>query len=409
MRNRALLHWLVVVISGAAVASISPAAAAPVFMDLGALLGGYGSIAYDISADGSTVVGNSFNGSQSEAFRWTSSSGMVGLGILPGMFGSNAAAVSANGSVIAGENQFLFGGTAEAFRWSSGGGMIGLGDLPGGAFDSAAGDISADGSVIVGVGKSSASGSNYEAFRWTSGSGMVGLGDLPGGIFRSFASAVSPDGSVVVGSGSSISGSEAIRWTSGGGMVGLGDLPGGTFSSAALGVSADGSVIVGQGTSASGPEAFRWTSGGGMVGLGDLPTGAFQSQANAVSADGSVVVGESYAGPGVRTAFIWDETNGMRRLDTVLSVDLGLDLTDWSLLSADGISADGQTIIGTGYNPSHGAFIASWIAVIPEPNTALLVMTGLLGLAYRQRRRGALSLGPCDELDRYRQGTGHRP
>jgi probable HAF family extracellular repeat protein len=387
MRNRALLSWLVVVTSGATVGSISPAAADPMFMDLGTL-GGYGSIADDVSADGSAVVGNSFNGSQSEAFRWTSSSGMVGLGILPGMFSSNAAATSADGSVVAGENRFGFGATGEAFRWTAGGGMIGLGDLPGGAFDSTATDISADGSVIVGAGKSSASGSNYEAFRWTSGSGMVGLGDLPGGIFLSVAAAVSPDGSVVVGRGSSVSGSEAIRWTSGGGMVGLGDLPGGAFGSAALGISADGSVIVGQGTSASGLEAFRWTAGGGMIGLGDLPTGAFQSKANAVSADGSVIVGESYAGPGIRAAFIWDETNGMRRLDTVLSVDLGLDLTDWELLSAEGISADGRTIVGTGYNPIHGAFIASWIAVIPEPDTALLVMTGLLGLAYRQRRQG---------------------
>jgi probable HAF family extracellular repeat protein len=139
---------------------------------------------------------------------------------------------------------------------------------------------------------------------------------------------------------------------------------------------------------ASGPEAFRWTSGGGTIGLGDLPTGTFDSQANAVSADGSVIVGESHAGPGLRAAFIWDETNGMRRLQTVLSVDLGLDLTGWDLLSAESISADGRTIVGTGYSPTSGAFLEAWIAVIPEPNTALLVMTGLLGLAYRQRRQG---------------------
>jgi hypothetical protein len=68
--------------------------------------------------------------------------------------------------------------------------------------------------------------------------------------------------------------------------------------------------------------------------------------------------------------------------------DLGLDLTGWNLLTAEGISADGQTIVGYGYSPTSSPFVEAWIAVIPEPNTALLVMTGLLGLAYRQRRHG---------------------
>ena len=40
-----------------------------------------------------------------------------------------------------------------------------------------------------------------EAFRWTSGGGMVGLGDLPGGSSASFATGVSADGSVIVGMG----------------------------------------------------------------------------------------------------------------------------------------------------------------------------------------------------------------
>src|SRR5262247_1739273 len=93
------------------------------------------------------------------------------------------------------------------------------------------------------------------------------LGDLPGGSFYSSAAGISADGSVVVGMGTSASGYEAFRWTAGGGMVGLGDLPGGGFASTAYGVSGDGSVIVGQGYSASGYEAFRWTAGGGMVGL----------------------------------------------------------------------------------------------------------------------------------------------
>jgi probable HAF family extracellular repeat protein len=56
---------------------------------------------------------------------------------------------------------------------------------------------------------------------------MVTLGDLAGGDCYSKARAVSADGTVVVGMGTSDSGSEAFLWTAGGGMVGLGDLPGG--------------------------------------------------------------------------------------------------------------------------------------------------------------------------------------
>jgi hypothetical protein len=99
----------------------------------------------------------------------------------------------------------------------------------------------------------------------------------------------------------------------------------------------------------------------------------------------------------------------MRQLDDVLR-GLGLDLGDWTLTSATGISADGLTIVGSGQHPFHNGVNEAWIAVIPEPGTGLLVMTGLLGLAYRQRRRTAaktlLSLGR--ELHRHALGACHR-
>lgn len=213
---------------------------------------------------------------------------------------------------------------------------------------------------------------------------MVGLGDLPGGTFASSAFAVSSDGSVIVGRGSSASGStEAFRWTSGGGMVGLGDLAGGTFASDAQASSSDGSVVVGNGTSASGLEAYRWTSGGGMVGLGDLAGGQFESRAWDVSGDGLVVVGASYSLSGLE-AIIWDQTNGMRALDEVL-IDLGIDLTGWTLTQATGISADGSIIVGYGDHTGFGP--EAWIAVIPEPSSALLFGMGLVALAWRGRAR----------------------
>ena len=63
---------------------------------------------------------------------------------------------------------------------------------------------------------------------------------------------------------------------------------------------------------------------------------------------------------------------------------LGVDLTGWQLASALGISADGNAIAGYGINPSGQT--EAFIAVIPEPGTALLMGLGLAGLAGVKRR-----------------------
>ncbi len=259
----------------------------------------------------------------------------VPLGDLPGgSFQSSSFGVSADGSVVVGIGDSTSG--QEAFRWTSDGGMAALGDLPGGIFYSLASRVSADGSVVVGFGNST---SGQEAFRWTSTGGLVSLGDLAGGLVASRADGVFADGSVVIGTGNSTSGFEAFRWTSGGGMVGLGDLSGGSFSSKANGLSADGLVIVGFGNSTSGQEAFRWTSGGGMVGLGDLTGGSFSSQAQGVSADGSVIVGSGSSTSGIQ-AFRWTSGGGMAGLG---------DLPGGAFFSsASDVSADGSVVVGVG-------------------------------------------------------------
>jgi probable HAF family extracellular repeat protein len=315
------------------------------------------------------------------------------LGDLPGGdFRSVATGVSADGSTVVGYSGL--GAGQQAFRWTRGGGMVGLGDLPGGTFESSAKAVSADGSVVVGWGTWGASGLGREAFRWTSGGGMVGLGDLPGGVFYSEAGGVSADGSVVVGTGRSASGYEAYRWTNAGGIVGLGVLPVGGVDSAAFGVSADGSVVVGWGRSDSGGlglvlEASRWTSGGGMVGLGDLP-GGFESFAYDVSGDGAVVVG--YAGGAV--AFLWTSDGGMKRLwDVLLAQGIDPAADGWTnLTAANGISGDGNTIVGFG---TRNGNTEAFVAFIPEPSSrALLGLGGALLLRRRLWRQPA-SHCPC--------------
>jgi lysophospholipase L1-like esterase len=335
-----------------------PAYAKPIFMGGEELSGGFYTIPYGVSADGSTVVGKSYGARGYEAFRWTSSGGMVWLGdVSARVFPGVAHAVSANGSTVVGEGRIAVEGP-EAFRWTSGGGVVGLGDLPGGGVESTAHGVSADGSTVVGRGRNTLPyETGYEAFRWTSSGGMVGLG-----LYASSAFDVSADGSTVVGGGMPAN-FQAFRWTTSGGVLWLGDFPGGANSSLAYGVSADGSTVVGYGYSYSGREAFHWTSSSGMVGLGDLPGGSFSSEAYAVSADGSTVVGRSNSASGAET-FIWDAANGMRELDVVLTT-LGLDLTGWELSEAVDVSDDGRVIVGTGVNPS--GYTEGWIVVLDEP------------------------------------------
>jgi probable HAF family extracellular repeat protein len=209
------------------------------------------------------------------------------------------------------------------------------------------------------------------------------LGDLPGGVFNSSAYGVSADGTVVAGYGESSSGFEAFRWTPSLGMVGLGDLPGGGFSSAAYAITPDGTVIAGRSQSAFGFEAMRWTQTDGMQGLGDLPGGTFEAAAYGMSASGNMIVGYGSTSLG-REAFVWDPANGMRNLKQVLVDEFGLNLTGWQLSSANAISDDGTTIVGTGTNPIGRG--EAWRAVIPEPaSLALLVM---FLLTWQSRRAG---------------------
>jgi len=252
------------------------------------------------------------------------------------------------------------------FRWMEATGMVQLAGLGPGSLASG---VSGDGSVVVGY---YYAGSNQVAFRWTETDGVSGLGDLPEPPFGSVATGISDDGLVIVGAGTVASGTQAFRWTQADGMVGLGYLPGGGAECNAQFASADGSVIVGSSdTTDSFSQAFRWTQAEGMVALGHTPAGDFVNAAFGVSGDGSVIVGFALGELGP-AAVIWDAASGLRNLHDVLVNDYGLGdvLAGWTLETANGVSADGSSIVGDGINPSGG--VEGWLARLGTPGVTIV-------------------------------------
>jgi uncharacterized membrane protein len=301
-----------------------------------------------------------------------------------------AEAVSADGSTVVGYDRTA--STSEPTRWTTENGLEYLGHLPGASADarSSPQGISADGQTIVGNTGALTGGGPW---RWTPESGMVRIETTGGDAQLEYAVDVSADGSVILGGRSFGSGSIAIEpvlWTSDGTATALGGLHDEFVLSLTESLSADGSTVVGQSLGPNGLEAFRWTVETGMVGLGDLPGGRFRGRAYDASEHGSIIVGYSevtYFSDYRKTkAFVWDEGNGMRSIQDLLTDEYGLDLNGWWLTEARAVSDDGLTFVGTGINPDGNT--EAWIATVPEPGTlAMLALTAGIALNSRHARR----------------------
>jgi probable HAF family extracellular repeat protein len=159
--------------------------------DLGSLAPGAGSSATAISADGHVVVGSAGTGTPGEfhAFRLVVGGTMADLGTLGGTI-SYASAVSADGSVVVGTSTTATA-TSEAFRWTTASGMKSVSGLlnsagvniTGWTLDTASG-VSADGSVVVGSGTDP--NGNTQAWLARFSAGGTGL-ITPGVVAQSFS------------------------------------------------------------------------------------------------------------------------------------------------------------------------------------------------------------------------------
>jgi len=200
--------------------------------------------AWDISADGSVIVGSeAVSLSASAAYRYEYPGKYERIGLWKDAKEMDMAwAVSGDGSIVAGGGRAFVGGELRGgvVRWDS---SQGVSLVAAGGAEPA---ISSDGTTIVGYYNT---GENHGAFRWKAGS-LIGLGSLPGldGQLHT-PMAVSGDGSIVVGGASN----QAFIWDETHGMRSLSDvltkehgidLAGWTLAYATA-ISDDGKVIAG--------------------------------------------------------------------------------------------------------------------------------------------------------------------
>jgi uncharacterized membrane protein len=337
---------------------------------------------FDVSADGSTVVGQYgiyyFDQTANlRAFRWTAETGVQDLHSLVGGRPENesvATAVSADGSVVVGyvsnernHNRRPDDRLRYAFRWENG--AVQLLTPPEASDISIALDVSADGSVIVGSATANfpTSDTMIHPVRWVDGALQVL--EIPNLTRVGQALVVSADGSSVAVEGAVLVNERPVRrvfvWRNGAVQM----LPSPFEFAWPTGISADGSVVVGGSKSlddrlpvstrstrfrARHP-ACRWENGEPSV--LNTPEGML-AVAHDVSADGSVVVGGMYYFGIFYFYYNFDDTRAVRWTQAGIEdlnqtyADL---LRDGSILVfAHAVSPDGRYIVGTGFNAATG-------------------------------------------------------
>jgi uncharacterized membrane protein len=108
------------------------------------------------------------------------------------------------------------------------------------------------------------------------------------------------------------------------------------------GLSADGTYVAGYGFNGVALDAFRSTIPGGSRDLG-LLAGFSQSTANGVSADGQVVVGDERSSNSSGGKFVWTARGGMQPLDATINGAFG-----FQSATLEDVSGDGSTLVGVG-------------------------------------------------------------
>jgi hypothetical protein len=343
-----------------------------------------------MAADGSTLVwGLLFTNPNGQGRIWTEENGVQQFsGKLTNPISGTSFSgigISDDGSVVSGNGGPVNG---PVMRWTPGTGLNPL-TSPAGYTSAGTVDLSGDGKVI-------AAAFGGLPFRWTGPGGWENLGAAVGG---HTIGDVSADGSTIIG----FSQSGLWRWTSSAG-ISLLDPNTATqnhldiVSGLARSISADGSAISGTRGKPDGSssEAFRWSEQFGLESLPNLP-GHVLSIATDMSPDGRWIVGLSFPSAGSlanAAVWLWSKETGLHNLrDVMTSQGLGPAIAGWKIGEGNQtgsgivyptISANGRAIAMTGINAQ--GFIEGWVVyldplVVPEPANAGTGLSALLCLS----------------------------
>jgi len=318
-----------------------------------------GATAHDVSDDGSIVVGTT----TSAGFRWTTDGTYEVISGPAATAGTNVA-IAGDGSDITADiiDQ---NGKQHASLWMGGANWQ---QLPAfvscDAFLLNAYDIDLDGDVIVGL--AWVAGCQAHAFRWDPVNGTIDMGTtVPNRATR--ANAVNDDGTVIAGWQDQANGTRrGCKWI---------DLvqsyipnyvaPGGAshLLGESLGMTGAADIIVGTNVfGLAGGAGWKWTAKTNtttllpqLAGFAGAPVPA------AVSEDGSMVVGSTGGNPFLRKAVIWIDGQPQELRSYIES--LGGSIAPYTTLSsANAITPDGRTIVGSGSGPGTSR---SWVITLP--------------------------------------------
>lgn len=152
------------------------------------------------------------------------------------------------------------------------------------------------------------------------------------------ATAVNEDGQIAGYSVHEERTHRAVRWTESAGMEELGSLdPGTHVLSRAHDINDEGTIVGTVLYDAGEDHAFRWTESVGMVDLNDLHDGEVTAFTAGAVSPGGTIAGRVTADAG-QTPYVWDESNGIRTLDTP---------DDFLSVSVRGVTDDG-VVVGRG-------------------------------------------------------------
>lgn len=328
--------------------------------------GSAGSVAKDLSDDGSIVIGESYSYSAAPTF-------VARNGIREDSSLTNYELVTGDGRFLVGTSRSNF----LTYRYNSdGSGPTLIPAAPGAPAGAQPRAVSRDGGTIAG----NSSNSISRAWYWTSATSSV---LMPRVATWDYAYGVSPEGRYVVGFGESANLGQPFLYDITTQQYQFLQTPASTNYAQAYATSENGMVTVGTAIGLLAPwgtDPVIWREGK-IRSLWDSRTTFLSGEAKSISLDGSIVTGFGATSSSQSSPFIWTESTGMM-LATDYLMNFGVTLPADSQISDLLVSGDGRTFTGTiGIGTTYQAFVAT----VPGLGGPALGFIATIGMCRRRR------------------------